>query len=86
MNAVGHHFVILGFKVGKRNSKLTFATDGVASDFMRKFARVNLLWEAHCKAALEQEGANPERWVLLLVAEITQTRIQMIYHYKPSWQ
>ena len=53
LNGVGYHFIVLGFKANqKKNSLLTFSTDGVASDFLLRYPKVKLLWEAYCKKEL----------------------------------
>ena len=59
LNSVGYHFIVLGFKANqKKNSLLTFSTDGVASDFLLRYPKIKLLWEAYCKK--EMSLSHPE--------------------------
>jgi wobble nucleotide-excising tRNase len=49
LNKGGYHFVILGFKANqKKQSLLTFTTDGIASGFLTQYPKVKQLWEAFC--------------------------------------
>ena len=55
LNKGGYHFVILSFKANeRRNSLLTFTTDGIASAFLAQYPKGKLLWETFCKKKINR--------------------------------
>ena len=55
LNKGGYHFIIFGFKANeRRNSLLTFTTDGIGSAFLTQYPKVKLLWETFCKKEISR--------------------------------